>query len=474
MKSFKKMFSARMFRAGSYSAFASVVVIAIAVTVNLLFSALPGSIKSVDVTEQSLYSLSDQTKRIVTALDKPVTMSLLSTTGQEDKTIKTLLDRYRSLSSNVTVAYVDPTTQPSFTKKYDMDHLYANSVLVECGEKYRLVSYEDIYVTDYTPNYTTYSYDTSVTFNGEQQLTSAIDYVTSDNLPKLYTLTGHGETALSDTLTTSLKQENYETADLSLLGVESVPEDADCVVINAPSSDLSAEESAMLKTYLDQGGSVVLTTNYIENDKMPNLVALTQSQGVEPAAGVIVEGDQNLCLRGYSHYIAPNKNSHAITDPLISGKYYVLTPIAQPITQTGAAGATVTALLTTSDKAYAKQTALDMKTYDKEDGDTDGPFDVAVAVEQNGGHFVWVTSGQLLDDQINQIVSGGNQNFFLNALGWMTEREESISIRAKSLDNATLAVPSGQSSLWSIVLIGLVPGALIAAGVIIWVRRKRK
>lgn len=63
---------------------------------------------------------------------------------------------------------------------------------------------------------------------------------------------------------------------------------------------------------------------------------------------------------------------------------------------------------------------------------------------------------------------------FLNALGWMSEREESIAIRAKSLDSDYLTVTSAQASLWSVILIGVIPGVLVAAGIWIWIRRKRR
>ena len=66
-----------------------------------------------------------------------------------------------------------------------------NSLIVVCGERSTYVSYNDIYEYDLTDYYTTGEYD--VNFAGESALTSAIDYVTSEDLPKVYALTGHGE-----------------------------------------------------------------------------------------------------------------------------------------------------------------------------------------------------------------------------------------------------------------------------------------
>ena len=175
----------------------------------------------------------------------------------------------------------------------------------------------------------------------------------------------------------------------------------------------------------------------------------------------------------YPHYILPDMTDHEITDALIEGGYYILTPIAQPIVETDSAAGDITWLLTTSDDAYAKLAAMDMTTTEKEDGDTDGPFHVG-AVSENGGKLVWFSSAGMLTDYVDRTVAGGNSNLILNAFNWMGGQEESISIRAKSLDEDGLTVPESSSGFWSIVMIGVIPAVLLCAGVIIYIRRKRR
>lgn len=150
--------------------------------------ALPQTATQIDLTAQSLYTLSDQTRRIAASLDTDVNLYLLALRGNEDDTISRLLQSYAELNSHIHVSNVDPTEQPTFLDTYDLDinQLYANSVLVDGGGRSRLVSYSDIYVTDYSMNYSTYQYDTSTSFDGENALTNAIHYVSSQNLPKVY------------------------------------------------------------------------------------------------------------------------------------------------------------------------------------------------------------------------------------------------------------------------------------------------
>ncbi|MDO4548261.1 MAG: GldG family protein [Clostridia bacterium] len=463
----------RALRAGGYSSFAVVLVVLIAIAANMAVAALPSSITKIDVTEQSMYSLSDQTRRIVSTIEVPVTLTLIATKGQEDSTVTTLLERYQALSDLVTVETVDPTVTPSILNQYQNEDLRQNSVIVKSETRDRFVSYSDIYVYNYTMNYQTYSYDYTVDFDGENALTSAIHYVTSADLPTVYALTGHGETALSETAQSLVENDNMTIEDLSLLSLEAVPEDADSIIIMSPQTDISSDEAEMLIDYLDAGGSIVLNTEYIASGEMENLLTVTSHMGLTATEGIIVEGDGQMCLRGYNYYLLPTINSHDITDPLISGGYYALSPVSQGIAKLDGTQATVTSLLTTSDSAYAKIAGYEMTSTDKEDGDIDGPFDVAAASVLGEGKLVWFASAGIFTDEVNSMVSGANYNLALNALNWMCEQAESISIRSKSLETSQLTVPAAQSALFSTLFVGLVPLALLAMGLVIWYRRKR-
>lgn len=471
----RRMFGRRFF-AGGYSAFAAAVVIAIAVVVNLMVGALPVDKTEIDLTNQSLFTLSDQTRRIVSGLDKEVTLYLLATSGGEDANVTRLLDRYAALSDRITVTYVDPNEKPTFIDNYNLGNtaLYANSVLVECGDRTKLVGYDEIFVTSYSMDYYSYNYTTTTDFDGENALTNAIHYVSSDDIPRVYALTGHGESELSSTIETLIERDNLESNTLSLLMIEDVPEDASAIVINAPTSDLSSDEADMLIRYLENGGRVVLITNYIEQGEMENLLRVTAAMGMSAGEGMIVEGDQNMHVSRYPYYLLPDIASHTITDPLIDGRYYVLAPLSQPIVETGDTAAAVSALLETSDSSYAKLAGMAMETTQREDGDTDGPFMIAAASELGEGRMVWITSAMLMENSVNAMVSGGNSDLFMNSVNWMCDQQETISIRAKSLDESGLTLTQAQSSFWSAVLLGVIPGAIIVISIVVVVRRKRR
>ena len=163
-----------------------------------------------------------------------------------------------------------------------------NSLIVECGEKSRYISYNDIYLTDV--DYTTYSYVCS--FDGEGAITSAIDYVISDELPKVYKLEGHGEAELPAEFQTQIEKGNMELESFSLLNMDEIPEDADALLIYAPESDISSEEATLLEDYLEADGKLLVIAGPTESGTLTNLYSVLESYGVEAANGLVVEADR--------------------------------------------------------------------------------------------------------------------------------------------------------------------------------------
>lgn len=476
---FINSFKTRTFKVGSYSVAATAIVIAIAVAINLFANALPASITQFDTTSNQLFTLSEQTENLVGTLDKDVNLYWIVRSGYEEDYVGTLLDQYKSLSDKIKVVKKDPDVYPTFANQYTSS-LTENSIVVECGDSFRYVDYGDIFVFDYTSYY--YYGEENWSFYGEQELTSAIDYVISDDLPKIYTLSGHGEAELPTTFATAVEKENIEVESLSLLTAEYVPDDADCILIYAPQRDISADEISKLEEYLGNGGNMFLITDPPQEDTLTNLNSLMARYGVTSNDGIVVEADQNYYVWGTPYYLLPEINSHTITTPLIEEGYYVLLPVAQGLTVSGSGSAliSVTELLTTSDSAFSKTAGYGLTTYQKESNDIDGPFALAVAIEETiddgiVSNVVWVSSAALLDEETNEMVSGGNQDFFLNILNYICEPEgSSISIHAKSLSSEYLTMDSSTVSTLSILMLGIIPVGYLSIGIFVWLRRKRK
>ncbi len=144
MRDMKEEFGTRSSKAGSYSFFLTEIVLAIIVTVNLALSFLPDSYVQEDLTANQLYSISSQSKVLLGTVEEDITLYWIVASGEEDEYIEKLLHNYEDYSSRVTVEKKDPDLDPEFTNSYTDETVYNNSVIVECGDKYRYISYEDI------------------------------------------------------------------------------------------------------------------------------------------------------------------------------------------------------------------------------------------------------------------------------------------------------------------------------------------
>ena len=463
---------------GSYSMVYTVILIAVIVVINLIVAEIPTKYTQIDVSNQKLYTISDKTKEFLDELNQDVTIYHIVQNGNEDDVIEKLLKRYEETSDHIKVEKKDPVLYPNFTSQYTDEDVQDNSLIVVNGSKSKVVDYYNLYETQY--DY--YSGSSSTTgFDGEGQIDSAISYVTSDNLPIVYTLKGHGELELNSSITESLEKANYQIQSLNLLTEENVPEDAGCLMITSPQADLSEEEADKVISYLENGGKAVIFTDYT-SEEIPNLKKVLENYGVTPDNGVVMEGDTKHYIMQIPYYLVPEINSTEITADLIADNRYVLMPVAQSIRIMDSYRDTldIEAVLSTSEKAYIKTNVENMQTFEKVSGDQEGKFNLGVCVTEDISddkqtQLVYYGSSSLLDSTTNQQVSGGNTELLLDTLGWMCENDVPvISVDSKSLETSYLTISEYDSGYWSAMTCGVIPVIFLIIGGVIWFKRRKQ
>ena len=462
---------------GSYTMVMSVIFIAVVIVINMIVSTIPSKYSEIDISSQKLYSIGDETKKMLKDLEKDVTIYQIAQSGSEDENISSLLKKYEDESKHIKVEQKDPVVNPKFVSQYTSDDLSANSLIVVCGDRNKVIDYNNIYETSI--DYQTYSSQTTG-FDGEGQITSAIGYVTSENLPVLYTVEGHGEKDMDSSIKEDIEKANMDIKSLNLLTEGSVPDDADCLFIDSPSTDFSSDEKDAIIEYLENGGKAIIFSDYTTED-MPNFDAILENYGVQRTEGVVFEGDNQHYAMQMPYYLVPTINSTDASSETASAGYYVLAPYAQGIKQLDDVRDTVKieSILTTSDQAYSK-TDLNSNTIKKEDGDVEGPFDLGVSITENldddkETQIVYYSTSNLMDSQTNQMVSGGNEKLIMESLKWMTDTEESasVSIPSKSLEVSYLTITDYDAAFWKICTIALIPGIFLVIGFVVWIKRRK-
>lgn len=462
--------SAKKIRRGVFNSSFVVIGLAIVVAVNVFANELPEKAKSVDLTSQNLYTLTDESVNLVKNLKQDVTLYVLSSEKSADDTVARTLSNYEDVSSHIKVEYIDPAVSPNFYASYTDTAPSDGSIIVVCGNTSKVVSSSDLY--QYDIDYSTYT-QTKSAYDGEGQLTSAISYVTSEDLPKVYTITGHGETALDDTFKSALEKMNISVEDLTLLQEEAIPEDAAAVIINGPTSDFSADDATKISTYLAGGGKLIVTTAYNKTEDTPNFDGILSAYDIQVTNGLVMDSDSSHYYQ-YPFYLLPDVASATQTSKVSN---YVFMPYAQALANAGVHTDTITwtDLLTTSDNAYVKTDISNITTFEKKSGDQSGKFTLAANVtdSKSGADITVVASVLAFSNDADSIVSGQNLALFKGIASTFASSDSAVSIDAKPYTYTTLSVNQSVAIMSETLLVMVLPVALIVIGIVIWYRRRR-
>ncbi|HEY9593964.1 MAG TPA: Gldg family protein [Spirochaetia bacterium] len=473
----------RKFRFGGYATLLVLVVLAVVVIINVLVGQIPGKL---DLTKNKLFSLSPGTYKIVDGLKSDVTITTLARAGQEDVTVKAILEKYASRNRHIKLQSIDPEMNPGWSKQYETagQSLSQNSIVVANGQKFKTIGYYDMYNYD-TSNYNPMNPNSQpqlTSISVEQRVTSALMYVTAAKNVTMYVLTGHGEETLQSVgLSTTVSDENYDVKQLNLLTEKAVPVDADLVLLLAPKTDISAEDADKLRAYLDNGGRAAIFVDLLAKDNsLPDLAGLLKSYGVEVRSVVVVEGDQNRIAGQNPLYVIPNLETHDILSPIKASNYPLVLVGAQAIQTLELKKRTlkIEPLLTSSAKSYGKRDINSARTAQRESGDLSGPFNLAVAItdpaaDSSGKDTRLVVSGDVrfLAQSITAQVPA-NADFFMNSLGWLKGQKDSLTIRPKSVQTMRLDINNLEALALSGVVVILFPLLVLGAGFFVWMRRR--
>lgn len=462
---------------GAYHSSVALISTAVAILVNFLAAELPAKYTVFDVTANQLYSLSEETRELAASVDEDINIYVVAGKEQADGILDTTLNHYADLNSHIKVSYVDPAVNPKFFTNYTQENISFNSVIVESAKRSKVIDYSSIYQTEF--DYSTYS-QTTTGYDGEGQLTSAIAYVTTEDMPKLYVLEGHGELDFDGEFKAAVAKENVEYETINLLDYEEIPEDAQAVAICAPTEDFSEDDTEKLLAYMEKGGNLLIISTYT-GQEMPNFNRVLDFYGVEVTKGLVIEGDENYYYQD-PFYLFPQILYDEVTESAIDSGSYVFVPYAQGITVNEKEEVEVTRLLSTSEESYARENVEGSNGYEKKEDDIDGPFALGVKCQRRTGEessgagtseAVIYTSEQLFTQGADEIVSGTNQKLFAGTLASLVSHTGSVSVPVKSYGSSYLAMPQNMIVLLAFLSVVAIPFAFLIGGFVVWFRRRK-
>lgn len=470
MDKIKKLFQSNDSKRGSYTLAMTSIVIAIVIVFNMIVNLIPENKRQFDISSTNIYEISSKSKKIINNVDQDVTFYVLAEKSNTDKRIKTFINKYASLSDKIHIKWIDPVLHPSALTKYGTEE---NNIVISCKKTNRTttVSFDDILVSS-ASYYSTSSSASS--FDGDGQLTSALNYVTSNKEYKAYYTSGHGESSLSSEVTSLLTKSRISTSDLLLMTATSIPDDCDLLIIDGATSDFTKDEVKLLSSYLKKGGKVVALLAQT-NKSMKNLYGLLKDYGLTVQSGYIADTERSY--QGNYYYLIPNLS---VSGDMASGisSNSVMMINSKGMTQSTPVRDSIStdAFMTTSSNGYAvtekKQT---QGTYVLGATSTE-----SVKVKNSKGKKVTKESrltvygsNMLIDEQITSSFSSlENLTLFTNSVTASLDNADNVSISPKSLEVSynTIAHPGP----FSILVVFVIPVGLIVGGFIVWFRRRRR
>ena len=314
--------------------------------------------------------------------------------------------------------------------------------------------------------------------------------MTRDESRKVYFVQGHGEKTIfpdepgmasAQLVKDELEKQHFQVDALNLFQENSVPEDADVLVVAGPVKMLASNEVEALSNFLSSGGNVLAM---LDPETESGLEELINGWNVKLNRDLVLESHSSFVLtssglnRQSSVSAAPSAAEYG--DHMITKNFRYATTFVQSqslsVVDEEDSDTEVTDLVYTSSNSWGEmdlKRLYEEKQAEQDEGDTEGPTTLAMAVEKDDSvktRLVVVGDSDFASDvYVGQ--APGNMDFFLNIVSWLSEEEDLISVRPKEPENRSLTMTMRQQKLTLFFLIILLPIVVVRMGIHIYIKR---
>lgn len=416
-----------------------------------------------DLTEGKQNTLAQETLDTLKTLSEPVQARAFYTARANSETASTLLDQYKFNSQGkFDYTFIDPEQDPLAAQQANITR--DATIVLGMGDRQEPVS-----------------------LVSERELTGALVRLISNEQLAVYFLTGHGEKDPNGSgdnsyaqLKSTLESKNYRVESLNLLATNTVPEDAQVIVIAGPNKPLTQTEVDLLQEFLTGGGSLVIMEEPLPLTEFgeasdPLSAWLEESLSIRLGRDIVVDltSQQPFVAWAFQY------GAHPITEKMQGmGTFFPTARSAQAI---GAPdGYTQTELVLTADQTWA-ETSLEMLQSQNQEIQPDegvdliGQVPLAVSSESGTKTERVVVFGDSDFAANANFSSFGNGDLIVNSIDWAAEQEQLINLTPKNPVQRVLVAPQRYTMgliLFSSVF--LLPILLLIAGVSVWFQRRKR
>lgn len=446
-----------------------------------------------DCSRNQKYALSDQTRRLLANLKKPVKAVVFFSSGSDIfSDLDQLLKEYQYASNKkIEVETVD--TFRNITRARELQAKYKfganeNIVILDCDGHTKFVNASDM--ADYDTSGAMYGQPPILKdFKGEQALTSALIEITEEKQNKLYAVTGQGEREITGEdlrgIKTFIERENIKLDPLNL--EDEVPQDAKALLILGPRYDFSEREMKLLRNYWGKKGRLFILLD--PSVSTPRLAAFLNEQGIKPQDDRILRTMKLGPITGLMRDVTGNfVEGNPITKRLkdVNGLFLGETQSLALDPQRAQAGNIRLLPLVKATEGYWGETDYNIQegdpVYFDPKKDHGQPLVIVASVEKDGlaDQRVQVDSSRMIvagncEFITNSAMSEANANldFALSGINWLIDREELIGIAPKVNKTFSLNLTDDQISRIATLTVGGIPAIVALLGCAVWWKRRR-
>ena len=421
--------------------------------------------KSLDLTANKRFTLSDQTLKVVNGLKEDVKITYFDRTSAFSAPggAKDMLDRYNNLSPKIAIEYVDPEKKPTLARAAGVRN-FGTTFIETMGRKEEAKS-----VT-------------------EEELTGALIRALKGGSRTVCSVKGSGEHTFDNTerdgysnIKEYLERNNYKTRELSLLEKPEIPKDCTLLMVAGPKRDYLEPAVASIKSLVEGGGRALfmldppIKLGRDETDENAALVKLLAEWGVTLNKDLVLELSPvgRLFGLGPEMPLVNKYESHAIVREMRDAASAL--PLTRSMDAKSAGKTSVEKLFETSQSSVATPNLSAAEIRVDAPGNKKGPFTLAAAGTYNTGkpneQGRFVVTGSSLFMANGYLRFGGNRDLALNIMSWLAQDEDLISIRPKEPEDRRVNMSAAQMRTFFFLLL-TVPVAIIGWGLMVWNKRR--
>ena len=446
-------------------------------------------ITPLDFSKEKLFTLTQASKDKVKDIQKDINLYFVEY-SDDDSTLD-LAKQYSKVNEHIKVEAVKANDRPDLVQKYGIES-GTTAIIAECGEKYKILSSQDLVTYDTT----TYE---SISI-AEERLTSTIQTVSTDEIPKVYFLSGYSKLSLNSGLqyfNAYLENEIYDVETIDVLTTGKIPDDCDTLVVTMPSQDFDEIATNAIIDYINSGKNILwFQAATAQNIEMPNINKILGMYGINPfSLGIIREADTSKMLSQQPDLILPEIQSTDVTKKLVNSEGVIFVNATKinvmDSDKLKELNVEETQLLTTSTKSYFRTNFANSQDSPETDDEVNS-FTVGAmmtktlseANEENGekaktskliiyGENYFISDMSLTSSSQAPVIQyRQNKDLALNSISYLVDREEDITARKSTGTVTYTATETENRTILAIIFI--VPLVIIIAGVVVWIVRKRK